>query len=449
MNLLWLFLVLAPSGLVFMWVEPFVVMPLALPLALFKNEKNTSVYMSARWLLLLLVASHIVWSQDKPVDSSKAEPTIAGIKQSVVFLETHWSEPNAAPAPAPLCAPNTGHKCAVGTGFLIFKEMPELGNDSHGAGLGIDYLVTAKHMIRERRDDGSPGKYAEFATVRFNTVNSVDATTGRFWDTFNARILDSRGDLMWFTDETDSIADVALTPVWLGNNAEYLTLPTSMFLTSKLIESQKINENDEVLFAGLFTNYFGALKNYPIVRHGKLSLLTNEPIPDPAYAGKKSSLYFAEITSFGGNSGSPVFLRIGPLREGLDINLRLSYNYYLLGVMKGFWTDQEAKQNSGIAAVVPADKIAEILVSDKIKAYEARAVGQALAAKGNLKSAEPKFQESISILRKVAPEGSQLVSTLRAYAEELKKAGRKNEADKIADEADKIASRPMSKPPEP
>ena len=60
MNLLWLFLVLTLSGLLFMWAEPFLVMPLAL----FKNEKNPLVYVilgvGMLWQMYVLLAWCVV-----------------------------------------------------------------------------------------------------------------------------------------------------------------------------------------------------------------------------------------------------------------------------------------------------------------------------------------------------------------------------------------------------
>jgi hypothetical protein len=64
MNLLWLFLILALGGLLFMWAEPFLVMPLVLPIALFKNEKNPLVYIigvvATLWQMYVLLAWCIV-----------------------------------------------------------------------------------------------------------------------------------------------------------------------------------------------------------------------------------------------------------------------------------------------------------------------------------------------------------------------------------------------------
>ena len=68
MNLFWLFLLLALTGLLFMWVEPFLVMPLTLLLAwllgLFKNEKHPLVYVISAvamlWQMYVLLAWCIV-----------------------------------------------------------------------------------------------------------------------------------------------------------------------------------------------------------------------------------------------------------------------------------------------------------------------------------------------------------------------------------------------------
>jgi hypothetical protein len=52
------------SGLLFVWVEPFLVMPLVLPLALFKNQKNPLVYMISAiamlWQMYILFAWCVV-----------------------------------------------------------------------------------------------------------------------------------------------------------------------------------------------------------------------------------------------------------------------------------------------------------------------------------------------------------------------------------------------------
>jgi hypothetical protein len=64
MNVLWLFLLLTIAGLLFAWAEPFIVMPLVLALALFKNEKNPLARVIAAvgmlWQMYVLLAWCIV-----------------------------------------------------------------------------------------------------------------------------------------------------------------------------------------------------------------------------------------------------------------------------------------------------------------------------------------------------------------------------------------------------
>ena len=400
--------------------------------------------------VFLFVACTALPAQTAPTkqDAPQPELVIDQIKKTVVFIQTSW--PDSTLPQIPTAQNNQPRfKSMVGTGFLIFVEIPEWGRDASGNGRGVDFLVTAKHMIRQKMPDNQPGPYAKKLTIRFNTLNPVDAS-GRRWSSLDCDILDERGDLVWFVDDKDPIADVALTPVYLGDGAEFKTIPENSFATKSFIEEQHVNENDQIFFTGLFTEYFGAQKNYPVVRHGRLALLPGEDVAiDPSKPDKKSQIYLAEVTSFGGNSGSPVFLRLGALREGLQVDLRVGYTYRLLGVMRGFVSDEEAKQNTGIALVVPAEKIVEILSSDFVKAYIARAIAHDMATKGDLKTAEAKFQESISLLEKRAPEGSQLVATLRDFAVMLHQMNRSEDALKVFAKAQRIAAHPVSKIPEP
>ena len=80
-----------------------------------------------------------------------------------------------------------------------------------------------------------------------------------------------------------------------------------------------------------------------------------------------------ETYTFGGNSGSPVFFHFNQQRNPNDTG------YLLAGVMKGYfqnWAEAmviETKvtaispQNVGIAAVIPAHYLYEILYSEELK----------------------------------------------------------------------------------
>ncbi len=64
-----------------------------------------------------------------------------------------------------------------------------------------------------------------------------------------------------------------------------------------------IREGTEVFFTGLFVPYSGYERMYPIVRFGRVSLVTEEKIK---WKDQLMDLYLIESGSFGGNSGSPV-----------------------------------------------------------------------------------------------------------------------------------------------
>lgn len=130
-----------------------------------------------------------------------------------------------------------------------------------------------------------------------------------------------------------------------------------------------------MFFAGLFTPYPGAEKNYPIVRFGRVALVTDEKIE---WGGKPMDLYLIEAGSYGGNSGSPVFFHFG-IERSPGIAVMGNPVLKLAGVMQGSVTELQPIQvvdtsktpvaisNIGIAAVVPAYKIHEVLFGGELK----------------------------------------------------------------------------------
>jgi hypothetical protein len=375
------------------------------------------------------------------------EIVIDQLKKTIVFLQTNWEDSTTQ---------NKSHarkksriKSQIGTGFLIGVSIPEAGKDASGDQRGCIFLVTAKHMIRQSTPNHKLGPYAKNMTVFFNKIAS-GSPSEQLRDESNIEILDARGDLRWFVDISDPIADVALSPLIINKkNVDFKTISQDNFATKSIVSEKHVNENDEVLFSGLSTIFPGFKKNYPIVRHGHLALLPGEDIPvDRDRPDKKTQIYMAEVTSFGGNSGSPVFLRLGGARESLTVTLG-GFEYYLLGVMSAYYPDIETRYNSGIASIVPVDKINDILASDLMKAFLANVIAIDKTTNGDLKTAEARFKESIDILERHAPESSQLVETLEAYANMLQIANRSEDSSKMRTKAQKIKDKPVSKIPIP
>jgi hypothetical protein len=313
---------------------------------------------------LLLPLGGRLNAQARPRSSPQPESTIQQIKKSVVFIVGNEIVDGAP-------------RSTAGTGFLVFVPEPRLGDNR-----GVVWLVTCDHVIRSPEPDGNPGPYYKAVSVRYNT--RVPGSSGaRQFDWLQMPVLDGNGKLLWFRDPDDPSSDVAAYPININPEiADIKWIGTNMLLGKEELHDRAIDENDEILFTGLFDWDPGARKNYPIVRHGKVALIPEERVPLARGLNPPTAdVYLAEVTSFGGNSGSPVFVRLGGARETLKGPVLTRYSYLLLGIMKGFFPEAAPllvgskmppgviAQNSGIAMVVPASKIRDILKSPAVRAW--------------------------------------------------------------------------------
>ncbi len=109
-------------------------------------------------------------------------------------------------------------------------------------------------------------------------------------------------------------------------------IPDSLIATSEILKRYKISEGDEVFFSGLFTSHPGQKKNQPIVRFGRVALMSDEKIEwrEKDKAAKFLDLYLVECQSFGGNKNwllklSPKFLFYYKNNEFLNILYQLVF----------------------------------------------------------------------------------------------------------------------------
>jgi hypothetical protein len=374
------------------------------------------------------------WPQGAQPPAKEAALPIDQIKKTVVFIHGTYDE-NGVP------------KNWDGTGFFIFQSDPLLENR------GVDWLVTNKHMIRQPAPRGALGPFFKQVSVRANTLETAPQG-GRFVEG-PLPVVDGAGNLLWCVDPDESV-DLALIRVGPDEKVlDALAFPTSLFVTKDLFRKLNINENDEVFFTGLFAPYRGLRRNFPIVRHGKLALVTDERIPiDPRNPNLTEELMLAEVTSFGGNSGSPVFLRVGGIREGAGVSIA-GYSYYLLGVMQGFFSEGTefaleitplirgtVSQNSGIAGVIPAEQILHILQTPRARAKTLLAIANTYLGDGKYPDAERLFKESISMSeRAVGAEHPDVADALEAYAILLRNQNRVPEASKLVARASQIRAK--------
>jgi hypothetical protein len=330
----------------------------------------------------------------------------------------------------------------VGTGFIIGVPVPELG-----PGISISFLVTSKHLLRHQRLDAPKGTMEYFDTLTA-MANTHQPNSEQSYIAPIPIPIKNRGFLACSIDNQDPDADVAVCFLNIPDTIfDFKNISPGMFATQSSIQALKINETDEVLFTGLFLPYHGAKKNYPIVRHGKLALIPKEKVPwsNPAGGTSMQDLYLAEVTSWGGNSGSPVFLRLGGARE--QGGMTTGFQYLLLGVMQGYFNserpatldtaaitdtahlDLELSENSGIAAIVPAQKILDIIGQPRTRAYVSIVKGMSYSKAGKFSDAESSFKDAIDTLRNNDPGHPLLREALTQYAEFLQLSGRFAEAN--------------------
>jgi hypothetical protein len=193
----------------------------------------------------------------------------------------------------------------------------------------------------------------------------------------------------WFFHPTDLSVDVAVLPCEYPHDADLIAFSTQHFLTAERMEKEHIGLGDEVVFPGLFTFAPGRERIQPLLRHGTIAMLPDEPIQVKAGFAQ---VYLIEARSIGGLSGSPVLVRgtiaipITPVDENnqSDFALALSSKTYLLGLTQDHWDISESELNNTkarhvamggvnmeIGVVVPAIKILEILGHPELVAMRA------------------------------------------------------------------------------
>jgi len=251
-----------------------------------------------------------------------------------------------------------GKLIANGTGFFVGVRNPS-NPDSFSV-----YLVTAKHVLYKPNT-------TDFLDMVFVRLNKKEGGSQ-----IGVIPIIAGGKKRNVFTHCDSSVDIAIIP-FLPNQEEFdfKFLPEDMITTKETFKELKIREGSDVFFTGLFTPYTGSERNYPIVRFGRVALVTDEKIE---WQGKLMDLYLIEAGSYGGNSGSPVFFYLGSDREPGSIVIG-SPILKLAGIMQGTFLDAHeikvvetkkvpiAISSMGIAAVVPGYKLHEILFSDELK----------------------------------------------------------------------------------
>ena len=135
--------------------------------------------------------------------------------------------------------------------------------------------------------------------------------------------------------------------------------------------------------------FAGERKIQPIVREGVLAMMPDEEIKTTLQ--KPGHLYLADVHAFHGNSGSPLLVNVGGVRNSGAIT---GPNFMLLGVISGYYPEGvsfsiptatvltgEVHDNSGITTVVPAYELKALPDSAPLQAArDATVAGEAKQA---------------------------------------------------------------------
>ena len=181
-----------------------------------------------------------------------------------------------------------------GTGFLLQKD---LGNN-----LIIPLLVTNKHVIYGEDKKSKQLVLAETGKLTFHTMDSNHQPSGKFRDYIFRKHFGKH-----FFQHPDSNVDLCAI-----NLANFINesqknppevfvkyIPTSLIPTED--ELKALDYMEDIIMIGYPQALMDKMHNYPIIRRG---VTATHPYID--FEGKKE--FLADIATYCGSSGSPVFL---------------------------------------------------------------------------------------------------------------------------------------------
>ena|SRR5208282_173947 len=327
-----------------------------------------------------------------------------------------------------------------GSGFLAM--VPHEGNKN----LHSFYVVTNRHVVKDahtpvirinRNDGGEPERI---------TTREEDWTPH------------SNGD------------DVSVLPIKVSReHLNFLAIKISDFVTTQTLIDEDIGIGDDTVMVGRFISHEGKQQNAPAVRFGNIAMMTGEKIAHPY--GIEQESFLVETRSLPGYSGSAVLIyspcamndmssrrrgkKLPPLGTGAIFppeeteTLRSSLRPkgpYLLGIdfchlqskvpiatgvdNNGNDTAHPygwfVRQNSGMAGVIPAWKIADILNCEEFMEKRRKET-----ERNNRSSASISLDTAGPRRTQVTPKGLEIpVRAEEVFFDDLKKASRKITPDK-------------------
>lgn len=273
----------------------------------------------------------------------------------------------------------------MGTAFYTGVEV---------SGMAFQYAVTAKHVIDSFADqyiylrkEKKAGGFGLHKTKKSDWITHPDPGRGKVVDVVACQIR-----------QLVSEVDLLHIPLHVG------------CATAETIKEHNFTIGEDVCFAGLFTSHFGTAKNLPVLRTGTIAAMPEEPI---STARGHMDAYLIEARSMGGISGSPIWIQLAPART-IANQIKFSSgipHVQFLGMVSGHYliesredaVPEDGKQsltgsmNTGLAVVVPVEKIIETIMQPKLVAEREAAVKSLIVKRGYVEdSAKPHSTESPS-----------------------------------------------------
>lgn len=177
----------------------------------------------------------------------------------------------------------------------------------------------------------------------------------------------------WRFHPTDPSIDVAVLP-WVapGNLLDFEYVPSEMAATDEVIEKEQIGVGDRILLTGVYASHFDPKANLAILRAGRIVQMDDGPVRTRDMGDMHA--YLVEAYSFGGLTGSPVFVRLPGWKRRKASAKAKGEKFYLLGLLRGDWnlppsdTDLVIEEipgkdnlNAGIGIVTPVVRILDVL----------------------------------------------------------------------------------------
>jgi hypothetical protein len=256
---------------------------------------------------------------------------------------------------------------AGGSGFLVGVPAKWHGPDSW-----FLYAVTNKHVIRNS------------SVIRMNSSNGEKVIMSI-----------PRNSWVWHPSGDDlAVCLIHFDP----NEIAFNFVRNDMFITKEIVDGYNIGPGDDVFMVGRFINHEGRQKNIPSVRFGNIAQMPWETIQQDD--GFEQESFLVECRSISGYSGSPIFVHIPPASIRNAPNWKpasplIAHGPWLLGIDWGHihnWTPvcrdngmpvnpdpklMQVKLDTGMAAAVPAWKLAEILNQGPLADFRAHIESEA------------------------------------------------------------------------